>query len=56
MKNVHNGLGVKSMFDLILKEFAVFIKQKTLQKSKLLHIKWLKKRFFKKYDNLSKMN
>ena len=31
----------------------VFIKQKALQKSKLKDIKWLKKTFLKKFDNLS---
>ena len=39
MKNVHNGLVVKNMSDLVLKQYKVFIKPKTLQNSKLGNIK-----------------
>ena len=47
MKNVQNGLGVKNISDLILKKYMAFMKQKTLQKSKLENIKWLKEKFLK---------
>ena len=35
MKNVHNGLGVKNVSDLVLNEIYSIYKTKTLQKRKL---------------------
>ena len=53
MKNVHNGLGVKNISDLILKEIYGIYGTKNLNKSKLENKKWLKEKFLKKYANLS---
>ena len=39
MKNGEDGLGVQNIFDLVLKKCMVFIKQKTLQSSKLKNTK-----------------
>ena len=47
MINVHDGLGVKNMFDLILKEINGRYEIKTLRKSKLENTKWMKKKFMK---------
>ena len=47
MKNVQDGLGVRNISDLVLKEIYGFYKQKTLQKSKVKNTKWLKEKFLK---------
>ena len=39
MKDIGRGIGVKNISDLVLKEYMVFVKQKTLQKNKLINIK-----------------
>ena len=39
MKDIQNSLGVQNIFDLVLKKYTVFIKQKALQKSKLKNTK-----------------
>ena len=39
MKNVHNGLGVRNISDLVLEKYTVFIKQKTLQINKFKNTK-----------------
>ena len=44
MKNVHNGLGVRNMSDLILKEIYGKYQIKTLQMNKLKNTKWLKEK------------
>ena len=46
MKDVGSGMGVKNISDLVLK-YMVFVKQKILQKSKLMNIKWQKDKFIK---------
>ena len=54
MKDIGRGIGVKNISDLVLKEYMVFVKQKTLQKNKLINIKWQKKKqTYKKFTNLS---
>ena len=46
MKNVHDGLGVKNMSDLVLKEiYGKYGKKNILEKIK--NIKWLKEKFLK---------
>ena len=42
MIGVQNKLGIKSLSDLVKKEFKAFLKLKTLQKSKLENINVLK--------------
>ena len=39
MKGAGNGMGVKNISGLILKKYMTFVKQKTLQKNKLMNIK-----------------
>ena len=39
MKGAGNGMGVKNISGLVLKKFMTFMKQKTLQKNKLMNIK-----------------
>ena len=54
MKDIGSGIGVKNIPDLVLKEYMVFVKQKILQKNKLINIKWQKKKqIYKKFTNLS---
>ena len=47
MKDVGNGIDVKNIFDLVLKDIYGFVKQKILQRRKLKNIKLLKDKFFK---------
>ena len=47
MKNVHGGLGVKSMFDLIWKKYMANMKEKAFQMKRLENIKWLKEKVLK---------
>ena len=53
MKNVHNGLGVKNISDLILKEIYGIYGTKNLNKSKLENKKMTEREILKKYANLS---
>ena len=53
MKNVHNGLGVKNIFDLILKEIYGLYKTKNLTKKQIRKYKMTEREIFEKYDNLS---
>ena len=47
MKDVHKGLSVKNMSNLVLKKYTAFMKQKTLQINKLKNTKLVKKTFLK---------
>ena len=53
MKNVHNGLGVKNMSDLILKEIYGIYKTKNLTKEQIREYKMTEREIFKKHANLS---
>ena len=63
MKNVHNGLGVKNMSDLVLKEIYGRYGTKKLTKEQIrrykMIVKWIQNEYkmiqnnFEKYDNLS---
>ena len=39
MKDVGSGISVKNISDLVLKKYMVFLKEKILQKNKLMNIK-----------------
>ena len=54
MKNVHNGLGVKDMSDLVLKEISGRYGTKNLTKEQITRCKMTEKEIYEKYDNLSK--
>ena len=54
MKNVHNGLGVKNMSDLVLKEIYGIYKTKNLTNKQIQKYKMTEREIFEKYDNLSK--
>ena len=47
MKDSGSSMGVKNISDLILKKYTGYLKQKTLQKSKLRNTKWQKEKFMK---------
>ena len=53
MKNVHNGLGVKNMFHLVLKEIYSIYKIKNLTNKQIQKYKMNEKEIFEKYANLS---
>ena len=53
MKNVHNGLGVKNMSDLILKEINGIYKTKNLTKEQIREYKITEREILKNYANLS---
>ena len=53
MKNVQDGLGVKNMSDLVLKEIYGICKTKNLTKEQIRKYKMTERQIFKKYDNLS---
>ena len=53
MKNVHNGLGVKNMSDLVLKEIYSVYQIKNLTNKQIQKYKGTEREIFKKYDNLS---
>ena len=60
MKSVHDGLGVNSMSDLVLKEkrcmkYERSMKEKILQIMKLKNIEWLEDKFLKNIIILVKM-
>ena len=48
MKNVHNGLGVKNMSDLILKEINGIYKTKNLTKEQIREYKMTEREIFEK--------
>ena len=54
MKNVQDGLGVKNMTDLILKEIYGIYETKNLTKDQIQKYKMNEREIFEKYDNLSK--
>ena len=54
MKNVHNGLGVKSICDLVLKEIYDVYKTKILVNKQIQKYKITEREIFGKYDNLRK--
>ena len=53
MKNVHDGLGVKNMSDLVLKELYGTYKTKNLMKKQIRKYKMTEREIFKKHANLS---
>ena len=53
MKNVHNGLGVKNISDLILKEIYGIYETKNLTKKQIRKHKMNEREIFVKYANLS---
>ena len=54
MKDAHNGLGVKNMSDLILKEIYSIYETKDLTNKQIQKYKMTEREIFEKYDNLSK--
>ena len=54
MKNVHNGLGVKNISALVLKEIYDIYKTKNLTNKQIQKYKMIEKEVFETYDNLSK--
>ena len=53
MKNVHNGLGIKNMSDLILKQINGWYETKILTNETIKKWKLTEREIFRKYDNLS---
>ena len=53
MKNVHKGLGVKNISDLLLKEIYGIYEIKNLIKKQISKYKMTKRETFEKYANLS---
>ena len=53
MKNIHDGLGVKNMSDLILKEIHRISGTKISTKKQIKKYKMTERKFFEKYANLS---
>ena len=53
MKDVQDGLGVKNMSDLVLKEIYGIYKTKSLTKEQIKRYKMTKREIFEKFDNLS---
>ena len=53
MKNILNGLGVKNMSDLILKEIYDIYETKNLTKEQIKKYKMTEREIFEKFDNLS---
>ena len=47
MKDVHKGVGVKNMPDLILKEISSIYETKNLTNKQIKKYKWVRKKFFK---------
>ena len=54
MKDAHKGLGVKNMFDLILKEIYGIYETKNVTNKKIQKYKMTEREIFKKYDNSCK--
>ena len=53
MKNVHDGLGVKNMSNLVLKEIYGKYGRKNLTRNETKKYKMNKREMFVKYDNVS---
>ena len=53
MKDIQNGLGVKNISDLALKQIYGIYKTKNLKKEQIRRYKMTKRKIFKKFDNLS---
>ena len=53
MKDVHKGLGVKNLSDLILKEICGIYETKNLTNKQIKKYKMTEKEIFEKYANLS---
>ena len=53
MKNLHNGLGVKNMSDLVLKEIYRKYERKSLTKNETKKYKMTERGIFENYANLS---
>ena len=54
MKDVHKGLGVKNLSDLILKEICGIYETKNLTNKQIKKYKMTEKEIFEKYANLNK--
>ena len=54
MKDVHKGLDVENMFDLILKEICGIFETKNLTNKQIQKYKMTEREIFEKYDNLTK--
>ena len=54
MKDVQDGLGVKNMSDLVLKEIYGIYKTKNLTNKQIQKYKMTEREIFEKYDHLSK--
>ena len=55
IKDVHKGLGVKNMSDLILKEMYSIYETENLTNKQIKKYKMTEKKIFKKYANLSEL-
>ena len=53
MKDLHDGLGVENMSDLILKIYMAGMGTKNLTKEQISRYKMTKKEIYEKYDKLS---
>ena len=53
MKDIQNGLGVKNISDLALKQIYGIYKIKNLKKEQIRRYKMTRRKIFKKFDNLS---
>ena len=47
MKDVHKGVGVKNMSEIILKEISRIYETKNLTNKQIKKYKWVRKKFFK---------
>ena len=56
MKNLHDGLDIKNMSDIVLKEIYGKYGRKNLTDNEIKKYKMTERDIFKKYDNLSKMS
>ena len=54
MKDVHDGLGVKNMSDLLLKEIYGKYEKKPFTNKQIRKYKMTEREIFEKYDHLSK--
>ena len=54
MKDVHKGLGVENMSDLIIKEIYDIYETKSLTSKQIQKCKMTEREIFEKYDNSSK--
>ena len=56
MKNLHDGLDIKNMSDIVLKEIYGKYGRKNIADNEIKKYKMTERDIFKKYDNLSKMS